>query len=283
MVQKGAVYGAITSPSIPCENQVIDDFPEDGIRRRFETFVSNPLYRLLVATFVFASLCICTLRLNRGTTPKVQQQVSRAVSNDNAKNRVGCVVEVGVSKGRVILYIPTAPWNVIVAQRDWDLKVDEENAHNLKGLENAIHSCAQEARSYTREAPFGSVKFVQLQHTVKDRVERQIVGDLEKNGLEVSGHKEVLSTTRLAAEAQPHQDTEVSSIEAVVQTSASSEKDLNLITDEKAAKERKAMAREMKELKHTKKAKPALAKPLVTSPVPLPEELHHHKPQVPRR
>lgn len=90
-----------------------------------------------------------------------------------------------------------APYNIALQFRilhGWGkvwlaTKVDEENAHNLKGLENAIHSCAQEARSYTREAPFGSVKFVQLQHTVKDSVERQIVGDLEKNGLEVSGHK----------------------------------------------------------------------------------------------
>eukprot|EP00667_Euglena_gracilis_P032373 EG_transcript_49519 len=122
MAQQGPMYGSFSSQSTPHEIQVIDDFPRGSVvRQRFESFVSNPMYRLFTAALFFASICIATLLLKRDSPPAHLHTVSRAVTNSNAaKSRVGCVVEISATEGKVILYIPMAPWTVIVAKQEWD-------------------------------------------------------------------------------------------------------------------------------------------------------------------
>eukprot|EP00668_Euglena_longa_P004297 GGOE01005041.1.p1 GENE.GGOE01005041.1~~GGOE01005041.1.p1 ORF type:complete len:280 (-),score=51.84 GGOE01005041.1:538-1377(-) len=279
MFQQGATYGSINSQFTHCEIQVADDIEGSVIWRRFQAFVSSPTWRLLTATLIFSFICASTLFVKWDATPTEHTAVSRAVLNGNqANSRVGCVVEIGASEGKVILYIPTAPWTIIVAQQEWELNFGTEQG--LKRLAAAIHTCAKEARSYTHTMPFGSVKFVELQEEVKEKVARQIAGHFERNGISVSNRKD--GTARLSGP----QSSVASGASADDTDAATPLANFNLMSTEEAAYQRKHMARELKRLAKLKKANPALAKvPAITSssPEPLPEEFLNHHEQVPRR
>eukprot|EP00667_Euglena_gracilis_P009857 EG_transcript_10017 len=288
MAQQGPTYGSFSSQSTPYEIQVVDDFPRGNVVRRFESFVSNPMYRLFTAALFFASICIATLLLKRDSLPPHLHTVSRAVTNSNVpKSRVGCVVEIGATEGKVILYIPMAPWTVIVAKQEWDTRFDSVLSSSqapLMGLENAIRSCAREARAYPRHAPFGGVRFVELPEAAKAKIARHIAAGLERSGLSVLQRKagpeveeSALKTTHLAVTATAVEEATVDA----------PQKTLNLMSTEEATYQRKHMKREMKRFEKLHKLDPALgrvpAQTSTSSPEPLPEEFLNHRVQVPRR